>query len=151
MGIDHRTFVHICTDIHICRRHHDHRRCKVCSCADAASARHDTYAVLSSKLPCRDGILVEERELAFCHISQLSKTKTTENHFLHPRIYFPLSVDFFSHTDIAALERGYRIIESISVCHSNFKSLIVSTIRSYVLCWAGTRGRRNSFSINPIA
>ena len=84
MGIDHGALIDICAYVHICRRHHDHRRSKICSRTDAAASRNDSYAVLSCEFSCRNGILVEERELALGHVSKFSETETAQDNLLHP-------------------------------------------------------------------
>ena len=72
-----------------------------------------------------------------------------------PRIYLPLSVHLLGDPDPAAFQIVDGIIKIFLFCHNQSilipKSLMVCTIRSYVFCCDGTRGRRSSFCIIPIA
>ena len=120
MGIYHRAFIDVCSDIDIGRRHHDYRRRQIGSDPDAASAGNDAHTVFRSELACRDGIFVIEGKLALAHVGEASHTEAGENFLLYLRIDFPLTVYFFGHSYPAAFKVAAKLGEFIFFCHNSF-------------------------------
>ena len=84
MRVNHGSLVHIRTDVHICRRHHDHGRSQICSGTHTAASGNDTHSALLVEHPGRDGILVKEGELALGHIDQLAQAESRKDDLLDP-------------------------------------------------------------------
>src|SRR5215813_6062012 len=88
MGINHRAFIDVSADVHIHRRHADHRLRQVCTRPYRRPPGNDADALLRRKFPSGIGLFVYEGEIA-TGCRKLPQAETKQNALFYPRIHAP--------------------------------------------------------------
>lgn len=123
MAVHHCTFANVGAYVHVCRGHHYAAWGKVGSAANAAAAGDYAHSVIGLELAYREGVFVEEGELALAHFLDGAKLETGQDHLLNPFVHYPYAVLFFGHPQGAGFQ-GVNYLVEVLKCYVHLKKFL---------------------------